>query len=206
VKKYNPVIKDFLRYAIDRDPRLWPATKRLLIRAVSHYNVKTGFRRTNANGSTYSCFPTNKYFEFWLDLTSVSVKRCLDEAHESGWLVKDKDGIEQFDIDRLVTVYTLLREKEKTWKELSRKPRKTDMDLARIAEDRKAIEAVYAAEPEREEKKDQAQVRAKELEARKREANDDRTKQNLLEAGADVLEPYERTDEVIPLMAGRVVH
>ena len=204
--------KDCLRYLVDRDPRLMPATKRLLVRLISHFNLDTGFYRKNKDGSTYSAFPSSEYLEFWLDLNPVTVKRSINEAIQRGWLVKGKDGIECLDVKHLDTIWNLLKEKKDAWLKVAKKKRRTTEDLEMIEKDRKEIEAAYK-------KKDlpvvlegmtvraEAEVspRVEQLEVRKRAA--DNTMRAVLEHDADVLEPDEqRTGKMIPLKTNRAIH
>jgi hypothetical protein len=211
MNKSSSHYKDCLRYLVDRDPRLMPATKRLLIRVISHFNLETGFYRKNKNGSTYSAFPTPEYLEFWLDLSPVTVKRSTDEAYLRGWLVKDKDGIECLDLNHLDMIWNLLKEKKETWTRISRKKRRTPEDLKTLERDRKEVVDAYSmknvsvvlegVKPTVEE----VAPRVEQLEARKRVANGGAIA-SMLEYDAEEREPNElqRMGEVIELKTGRL--
>jgi hypothetical protein len=196
---------------IDRDPRLMPATKRLLVRLISHFNLDTGFCRKNKDGSTYSAFPSLDYLEFWLDLSPVTVNRSLEQAYQCGWLTKEKDGVECIDVLHLDIIWNLLKEKKNAWTRIARKKRRTREDLDAIENDRKEIMDAYrkkgAVELEGMTVRAEAKTapRVEQLEVRKRAA--DNTLRAVLEHDADVLEPYEqRTGKVIPLKTNKAIH
>jgi hypothetical protein len=207
MKRSNSFYKDHLRYVIDRDPRLMPATKRLLVRIIGHFNLETAsFKKKNKDGSVYSAFPSPEYLEFWLGLNPVTVKRSTDEAYQCGWLVKDKDGIECLNLEHVGTIWDVIKEKKEAWFKASRKRRRTAEDLKVIEQVRREIEDAYrlknlSVKLEGLTARAEASTRIEQFEARTQDAN--RTRRNFLEHEADAKEPYEQqrtdTDNVIPI-------
>jgi hypothetical protein len=102
--------KDGLRNVIRRDPHLTKVAKKIAYLLIDRYNSRTGFY--SKKGKNF--FPSNDYFQHWLDLGEKQVERGREELACSEWLIVGADGRLDLNWERAASILATI---EKTWKE-----------------------------------------------------------------------------------------